>query len=239
MTQRKLGVLIHGEWGSGKSWFGASAPSPRLLLSAEGQHQDIPGDKILWDPRTELPELPDSDNLSVVVNVVGYEEVRPVVQLLESGQHPFESVVVDSLHELQNQAKRVISSGGGVYNPDALFDQQSWGRLLNHLELLIRKLRDMTREDAKKPIHYVLICGTDDEQHPMKPMLQGGLRKSIGGIPNIVGYLRTYVDEGEVHRYLQTLGDTTAVAKNNVDAIAKKYPKGIKDPTFNTLLEAL
>lgn len=238
MTDRKLGVLVHGHWGGGKSWFGDTAPGPRLLISAEGQHVDTPSNKVAWDPRYDLPSFTDDD--TVVVNLTDFSELAPVRTMLRIQQHPFESVVVDSLTELQDQTKVSISAGDGTYNPDAIFDQQKWGRLLNHLALFCRELRDYTRDTAKRPIHYVIICGTDKERTPYTPLLEGALRRKIGGWPNIEGFMKTISVDGAPSRVmvLNDLDDLVEV-KCNVHAISEAYGLGMIDPTFDKLLEVL
>jgi hypothetical protein len=230
---RRVNLAIHGWWGAGKSWFADTAPGPRLVLDAEGGVGDTPSNKIPWNPQTEdLPANIGPDD-SVVVDVTSWADLDLVMQLIASGNHPFNSVVMDSLTEIQKQLKERLSAG-----PEAVFDQQSWGKLLNSMEYLIRKLRDQTRRTAKRRINVVIITGTDEEMIPKPPMFQGGLRKSYAGFFDIVGYLTTTRNaDGEIGRTLQLQPDGVAVAKCRLHNVAVAHPNGqMPNPTVGEIL---
>jgi len=232
--ERRICVAIHGWWGAGKSWLADTTPGPRLIMDAEGGVEDTPSDKVLWNPQTEdLPTGLGEDD-SVVVDVTSWDDMDQVMKLLVSGDHPFESVVVDSLTEIQKQLKDRLSAG-----PDALFDQQAWGKLLNNMEYLVRKLRDQTRPSANKRVNVVIITGTDEEQMPKVPMFQGGLRKSYAGFFDIVGYLTTARDaDGNFERRLQLQPDGIAVAKCRLHKVAIANPNGfMPNPSIPEMLE--
>jgi len=155
--------------------------------------------------------------------VTSWSEIDNVMRVLVSGNHPFESVVVDSLTEIQKQLKDRLSQG-----PDALFDQQAWGKLLNNMEYLIRTLRDLTRPSAKRQIHVVVVTGTDDEMIPRKPMFQGGLRKSYAGYFDMVGFMSTTKNaDGEIIRQMQIQPDDIAVAKCRLHSVSVAHPMGV------------
>ena len=83
------------------SWFGVSGPAPRLVLDSEGGSRFTPGRKITWDPAAYAPpEAPVDDSWDTcIVTVHNWSVVERVMAWLQSGQHPFRTVVLDSLTE--------------------------------------------------------------------------------------------------------------------------------------------
>jgi hypothetical protein len=220
---RRISVFIHGWWGSGKSWLATTCPGPRLILDTEGGSRDTPTNHVPWDGRSPLPELGKDD--SVIVDIESY------------GDHPFESVVVDSMHELQEMLKHVVATPGESYDPNAVFERQAWGRLKNNMGLLMRQLRDLTRPKASKQINVVIVSGTDDEMVPAKPILEGGARKIVLSFYDVVGYLRTAQSQGgEEVRVLQITPSPTATAKCRLHNLKAKYGTEIVNPSIKKML---
>ncbi len=228
---RHISVAVHGPWGGGKSWFADGAPGPRLILDAEGGTRDTPSHKIAWDPHNDPPKVGKDD--TVVIPVRDWATIDLVRGWLASGEHPFNSVILDSLTEIQKRLKDRISLG-----PEAVFDQQSWGKLLNHMEGFVRELRDHTWADAVRPVNVVIITGTDDEIVPHKPMFQGGLRKSYPGFFDLVGYLVPERDaDGHKEWRMEIEPTQVAVAKCRLHSVSVAHPQGyIMNPTMNEIL---
>ena len=109
-----LAAVIHGESGSGKSYFGGSAPGPRLILDAEGGSRFIKNNKrkIMWDPLTEKPPVNDGSWDACFVQVLNWKTLHAAYQWLASGQHEFKSVVIDSKRRTGTKKKfsRIISN---------------------------------------------------------------------------------------------------------------------------------
>ena len=233
---RRISVFVHGWWGAGKSWLAATAPGPRLVIDTEGGVYDTPGNHINWDPRTPFPPDLDKDS-SVIVDVQEWSTFAEVMSILRSGQHPFESLVIDSLHELQDQLKHSVADPGEQYDPNATFQHQAWGRLKNNLGLSMRELRNFTRPTAAKTINVVIVCGSDDEGIKAVPLLEGGIRKSTAGFYDVVGYLRTATDQkGDEVRVMQIQPTDTAVAKCRLHNLSVKHGAQIINPDIRKML---
>ena len=231
VTYRHISVAVHGPWGAGKSWFGDTAPGPRLILDAEGGTLDTPSNKIEWDPHNDIPKVGEDDTVHVLVR--GWNDIELVRAVLMTGKHPIDSIVVDSLTEIQKRLKDRLSGG-----PEVIFDQQAWGKLLNHMEQFVRELRDHTWADAIHPINMVVVTGTDDERVPMKPMFQGGLRKSYAGFFDVVGYITPERDtDGNKAWHMQIEPTQAVVAKCRLHEVSVQYPGGVVlNPTMGKLL---
>ena len=232
---RRISVLIHGWWGAGKSWLASTAPGPRLVLDTEGGFYDTPGDHIVWDPTTPIPSKLDKDT-SVIVDVQDWADVERVRDTL-AGEHPFQSVIVDSLHELQNLLKRAVATPGRQYNPNATFEMQAWGRLLNNMGEFLRDLRNLTRPGAHQRVNVVLVSGTNDEIVPAKPLLEGGIRKVLVGFYDVVGYLTEAKDQNQNDvRVLQIAPTPLAVAKCRLHNLQVKHGSQIVNPDIRKML---
>lgn len=216
------------------------------MIDTEGGVFDAPGDKVMFDPRTEqyttLDDQPfDPKGLtkdhSVVVDVQDWGTFDDIMSILRSGKHPFETVIIDSLHELQDQLKQSIATPGEAYDPNATFQHQAWGRLLNNLSLAMRELRNFTRRKANKPINLVIVCGSDDEGIKAVPLLVGGIRKATAGFYDVVGYLRTAQNQhGDEIRVMQIHPSDTAVAKCRLHNLSVKYGAQITNPDIRKMI---
>ena len=143
-----LTIVVHGESGVGKSWFADTAPAPRLILDVEGGVRFTPSKKVRWDVRQEPP----SDAETVVVTVQKREVAGQAYQWLNSGQHPFRSVVIDSLTEFQ---KRIFDDLVGTARRRPI----DWGDQFVIIDSLVRCYRDLV-EHRDKPLEAVVfVCG--------------------------------------------------------------------------------
>lgn len=182
---RSISILVHADTKTGKSTFGNTAPQPRLIIDAEMASRFLPGTKVFWDPIREAPPIHDGSWETCVVTIREYGTMIRVMEWLESGQHPFESVVIDSISEIQKRLKDQVSAGTGDMK------QQQWGELLTHMEALIRRLRDLT-EHPTKPLTAVIITAmTELRDGKWRPYVQGALRITLPYFIDIVGYMFT------------------------------------------------
>lgn len=203
-------MLVHGEAGVGKSWLGDTAPAPRLILDAEGRSKYLPSEpKRIWNPNTEDP--PEAgDWVTCIAQITNFETLNRVFQWLHSGQHPFKSVVLDSLMEIQ---KRLIDSLVGT---EAL-RTQDWGVVLRRLESLVRGYRDLVISPHNPVEVVVFTCGSKDDEGMKRPLLQGQLSDTLPYYLDLVGYL--YVthqpeDPEKLSRRMLIQPSPTAVAKD-------------------------
>jgi len=238
---RRIMMAVHGWWGSGKTWLAHTTPGPRLVMDQEGGSEDVEVPLIHWNPLTEPIPSGLTPDTSVVVDISEYSLVLHILGLLESGNHPFETVILDSLTENQKQLKESVAKPGAAYDPNAVFDQQAWGRLLNNGELVIRRLRNLTRKASKKRVNVVVVMGSDTEAVPVKPLLQGALRKSLAGFFDLEGYLFTALDnetKQEV-RIMQITPSAEAEAKCRLHKVKVHYGTHIINPDVRNILAAL
>ena len=161
--------------------------------------------------------------------------------MLERGAHPFNSVVFDSLTENQKQLKQKVAKPGAEYDPNAVFDQQAWGRLLNNGELTVRRLRDLTRKSAVRRMNVVVVMGSDTEATPVRPLLQGALRKSLAGFFDLKGYLYTALNNEtkEEARIMQIAPSLEVEAKCRLHLLKAKHGTHIVNPDVREMLAVI
>jgi hypothetical protein len=181
--QRSLTVMVYGESKVGKSTFAVTAPYPRLMLDVEGGHRFLPIQVKYWDPLREEPPLADGTWDTVVVPVRDYDTVLKTYQWLQLGNHHFNSLIIDSISELQVKAMDSIAGNEQM-------KMQQWGELLRHMGSLLRDLRDLTMHPTN-PLEAVVLTAmsrvTQDGKH--RPYLQGQLAIQAPYFYDILGAL--------------------------------------------------
>lgn len=242
MSERRLTLMCHGEPGTGKSWLFNSAPGPRLLLDAEGRAdhlkkmpERVPQPLVRWDPHNPIPAESADPGVVTVVDVRSWEDVELAYRWLASGKHPFVSVGLDSITEIQ---QRLIDDTAGA-------DQmrtQDWGTVLRRGEKLIRDLRDLRQHPTNPIWALVVTAGTAEKSERMRPMLQGQLALKIAHHFDVVGFMekRMNPDTGERERIMLIDSYREGVtAKDNTDDFVAKYGEFIPNPDVSAMLAVL
>src|SRR5919205_223255 len=102
MVAQSLSMIVHGYSKVGKSLTGASTPPPRVILDVESAARFLPLKAIPWNPDNPPPAAPKNDEWdTAVVPVREWRDALKVLDWLKQGDHPFVSVTVDSISELQ------------------------------------------------------------------------------------------------------------------------------------------
>lgn len=233
---KKLAAVVHGESGSGKSYFGGTAPGKKLILDAEGGSGYVRANlpSITWNPSTESPPDVNGDWNSCIVDVLKWNTFYNAYQWLASGQHPFDTVIIDSLTEVQ---KRLIDDIAGVDQPSL----QDWGTIGRNMEDIIRKFRDLIRHPVK-PLHVIMLCLSHLRDNETRPFLKGQLELTLPAFVDIVGYLYTQASTTEgnqLERFMQIGGFDNIIAKDRTDVLTKKYGTVIQNANFSDWLDLL
>lgn len=221
-----LSIVVHGESGSGKSWFGDTAPGPRLILDAEGGSRFTPSQpKSYWDPTTGPP--PKGAGTTIVM-VRDFSTMSLVFDWLHAGDHDFQSVILDSVTELQ---KRCIDSMVG----SSQMRIQDFGQLLREMELLVRKFRDLHMHPTN-PIPVVVLITTTklDNEGTYRPHVQGQLNLSLPYFVDVVGYLHNQpnAETAQMERKLLVTSIPGWIAKDRTDRLGYE----VIEPNISTML---
>ncbi len=223
-------MVVHGESGAGKSHLADTAPGPRLILDVEGGTRFTPSRKFLWDPRGPVPELGPED--TALVYVTKFDDIERALQWLPTGQHPFRSVVLDSLTELQ---KRAVDMLVGT----AAMQQQDYGALLRKVEAIVRTLRDLTMNPLRPVEVIAIVAGTREKgaKNPvMRPLLTGQIAEQLAYFVDVQGYLTvTQGADGQLERSLQVVPINDIAAKDRTGRLGVHVPH----PTIPLMLDLI
>lgn len=208
-NDRALSVLVHGESGAGKSTFGVTAPTPQLFLDVEAGSRFLQTRKVKWNPMTgEAPPAADGTWDTCVVQVHDFETAMKAYEWLKSGQHPFKSVILDSISELQAKAQESI-------NGRQQMQTQHWGQLLSKIAFFCRDLRDLTAHPTH-PLEAVIVTAMSKSvDGVLRPSLQGQVASQVPYWFDISSYL--FIDQvGDA-----TTGEITTVRR----LLTTKHPE--------------
>lgn len=229
--QQGVSFLIHGPSKSGKSFFSDSSPAPRLILDAEGgaSSRFTSSQKVLWDPLGP-PPVPDGTWETAVVYIRSFLDLQRVYDWLVSGQHPFQSVSIDSISEAQ---QRCIDAIVGV-DP---MQTQHWGELLRKMSDLIRKYRDLIIHPTNPLQTVTFIAMTRVTDGRSKPFVQGQLASVLPYYVDICGYLWTELnaETGELSRRL-LVGQHAAFEAGDRTG---KLGNVVENPTIPSILQLI
>lgn len=245
MTTRRLTMMVYGEPGSGKSWLINSAPKPMLLFDSEGRAEylaDLKADPsgmtaqniVLWDPHNPIPEESSNPDTVTVVNVDDFAVLEMGYNWLQKGDHPWKSVGIDSITELQ---QRLIDKVAGR----SQLQIQDWGVVLRDLERYVRNFRDLRKHPTNPLWAVVVSAGTKGEDRSI-PMLQGQLAAKIGHHFDVVGFQHKRVNSqtADRERVLAIDGYHEGYqAKDNTHVLSHHYGEEIIDPNISEMLTVL
>lgn len=232
-TTRSMSMTIFGPPKAGKSTLLCTAPAPRLLIDVEKSSRFIDGiNPIYWRPREPLPEYNPNDEVfgsnwdTVIVRLTKWEQWEQVWRQIETGKHPFRSVLLDSISELQTL---LIESLAG----DQQLTQQQWGTVLRKLTGMLRDMRDLT-EHPVNPVEVVAASALEKSYTGvLKPMLQGS---SVDVVPYLMDGLFYLSRDKEGTRKLLTQATDFIAAGNRAEHV---LPRVVADPTIPGILDAV
>lgn len=189
-------LLLFSDPKVGKTSFAETAPGPVLFLNAEGGTNWLARKTVPWNPLDGPPQGEIDNDTVVVVDVFEWEMLERVTRFLKSGKHPFASVVLDSITELQKQAKRAVTDTG--------MKLQDWGTLYDKMDPILREIRDLTQVPGSNVACVILVALANRKDDRIVPDIQGSMARSLAGQVDTVGYLRpgAMTADGKVSREL-------------------------------------
>jgi hypothetical protein len=159
-------MLVYGASGVGKTVFGASAPSP-IFLNAEGGMLSV------------------ADRNIDRINIETFQDLRDAFDFLKAGQHKYQTVIIDSLTEIQKKSMDGILAKSGNEKP-LIGD---WGTNIEEVRKISRYFRDLQ-------MNVILIALEQIEKDEISgqtmraPALQGkSLPQEVMGFYDIVGHM--------------------------------------------------
>lgn len=210
------------------SWLADTTPAPRVVIDAEAGSRFTPSRKVGWDPTREAPPVADGTWDTAIVTVQNFQTVQKAYEWLASGQHPFRSVVMDSVSEVQQRCVDDISGTNQMR-------QQDWGQLLRVLSDLIRKFRDLVTHPTNPFDAVIFIAMTKQNgDGTWIPWMQGSMATTFPYYVDLAAYLNVVpLEDGSQVRRL-FCGSFTGFETGN--RLAGRVPDVIDNPNISEIL---
>lgn len=223
-SEEYVKALFYGPNGTGKTTIAGTFPKPILILDIREK-----GTKPLV-------------GMAQKRFITTFEMFQMAYWYLQSGNHPYKTVVIDTTTNLQEIAMKFVM--GKEQNWDATKDmdmptKRDWGGLSQVLKRWLIEFRDL-------PMNVVFIAqekrSSDDDIDAdtvsVFPQLSASVRGILGGAVDVIG--NTYIRETEVNgkvinKYCMRIGSNPKyLSKCRVPA-GSYCPPSIVNPTFEGL----
>lgn len=233
----RLKMVVYGPPGVGKTTLLATAnlhplTTPILIINVEGGMLSVADCSIIG-----LNEPPD------VVDLQGFDHLSSIFWYLAKGKHPYKSVGIDSLSELQMVNLESIvggmigKTGRSGSKRDNLDDVwlEDYGTSTQQIRRVIRQFRDL-------PMHVFAVCADassqdKDKNETVHPALTPKLRSSVLGYMDIVGYQFVETGGEKTVRKLLCSPFDKWVAKDRTPG--QRLGLVVEDPTISKIMDLI
>lgn len=223
LEDKETGVkmLVYGQPGVGKTYFSSSAPKA-LFVDVEGGTLSIKN---------------AGRNIDIV-KVNKFADIFQIHKFLMSGQHNYQTVIVDSLTELQKKSLDGIIEE--AYRKDPLkrdpdiAELRDWSKNTAQLRKAVRYFRDL-------PMHVIFTAlekEVKDEQTGalrVGPDLTPKLQSDVAGYLDIIAHMSAREKEDGILRQMLFQPTGKYMAKDR----SGKLGKVLKNPTFPMILDLI
>lgn len=223
-----LNFMVYGDSGAGKTMLAGTSAyvkelSPVLFIDVEGGTLTL----------SQFDQTADID----VVRADKWETMQKVYDELYRGRHPYKTVVIDSLTEMQKLAMSSQLGAGSQLDPGGnTAEFKDWYINTEQMRRLVRAFRDL----SMNTIFTALAQATPHPRKPnielVKPDFTKKLANEIPAFFDILFYMYVKtVPQGPNVRLLQTDKTDTVVAKCRVAGV----PENLQNPNMDILYDLL
>lgn len=196
----KIKALIYGTTGSGKTYFTGTAKKA-IFASAEGGLLSI------------------ADKIPQFVEVKSLKDLTDLYSYLLNEDHDFETLVIDSITEVNEVIKFEIERRTGHS-----MQLQDWGELAQQIRTLFRKFRDL-------PMNVILVAleqyiTDEDKIQKIVPSLNGKSATEVTSYMDIVGYLHV---DNDGTRWIETGTNKRFLTKDRSGLIGNSTPMDFEE----------
>lgn len=204
--------LIHGPQGSGKSTLAST-----IAVTGPTLYIDLVGEK----GQRSFKGAPYRDNITIV-RPTSAAQLDDLFYKLDSGDHPFVAVIIDSLTALQRMAVRFVmrqseTTVREIKQGTAPADQRTWGEALSIMSDIAVFWYGLADGNRKKPMHVIMTAQTKVTENELtgtetrNPDVQPGALRITLAAPDYVLYTDLEQDlesdsEDPVYRHIVRFG---------------------------------
>ncbi len=228
--QNYLNILVYGDSGVGKTTLAGSCDEvpdlrPVLIIDFEGGTESL------------VRTYPDVDQ----IRVANWVEMQQVYDALLRGKHDYQTVILDSLTEIQKFNMYNIMQELVADKPEREEDVPSmreWGRNLEQMRKFVRAFRDL-------PMNTVFTALKKEDKNEKTgmvttlPSLSGKLAGEVAAFLDIVVYyyMKTVTEDDKKvdKRILLTAKTETIIAKDRTGTL----PQVLVEPTMKDLFDLI
>jgi hypothetical protein len=191
-----------------------------------------------WDPRDPVPEASADPDTATVVTVRSIEDIRLAYRWLASGKHPFRSVGIDSLQEVQETMIAEIAGEEKLL-------RDHFGEILRQMGALLTNFVDLRNHPHSPVDAVVIVVGSKDGDDGTKALiLQGQIRDKALFKFDVVGYMAKGMaasDDGpqKVRYMVIDSYDPKIPGKDNTHVLSHHYGDRIFNPDVSEMLAVL
>jgi hypothetical protein len=201
-TSHKVKSVVYGASGAGKTYFAATAPKP-IFASAEAG----------------LLSTTNTGNKIDYVEIKTVDDLKDLLMYLRDEKHKYETVVIDSITEINELIKEEIERKKG--KPMSLPD---WGVLSKSLKGIFKSFRDLD-------MHVIFIAQEQSEKddtvtEKIVPSLNGKSATGIAYYMDVVGY--AYITKDKKYK-VTTISNDKLLTKDRSGVIAGSESETFQD----------
>jgi len=205
-------MLVYGESGVGKTVFASTWPNPVFL--------DI--DKGMASVNKEVFRI----------QIDTWDDLIEASDFLANEKHPFKTVVLDSLNELQYLSMRnVVTSFPSIRRSyDSLPAISDYGKMLDDFDKIVRFMKSF----STNVVFIAQVAERKFDTDPVQPQFTGkSTARNISRMMDIVGYLDKRDSSEGAKTRLMIFDAVNYVTKDRSD----KLPQQVENPTYDGLLK--
>jgi hypothetical protein len=231
-TLGSVSMVIYGRSGTGKTTIASSFPKPILFLDIKEEGTDSIADF--------------SDDEIKVLPVESWDDIEQIYWFLESGNHNFKSVIIDTVTQMQDVCmKGQLQEAGKDFA-----SQQIWGNVAGLMKTWTMNFRDLPMQVAFLAQDRVHETDSDDDEEEIDPSVGPRLSPSVAATLNaavkVIGY--TYIQEvvkksttgiSRSKEYRLRVGPHPYYITKIRKPKNKDCPEYIPDPTFDKIIDVM
>lgn len=128
-SDNAFSMLLYGRSGTGKTAIGSTFPKPLLLLDVQEEGHDT------------IAKVPQIDRLPIE----DWNEIEQTYWYLKSGDHPYKTVMIDQITQMQDLAMKSVR-GESTKREDDTISRREWGQIGGKMKTWLFNYRDLIRD---------------------------------------------------------------------------------------------